>query len=98
MSQGNNESERVTLARLLVEWIKGQPFNNVLVIMLIVVIGWAVYDAQHNVIPAERLAIQQMVEKVEQTQAKEIDRICESFDKALDRATMRPVASRPPSE
>lgn len=93
MSTG--DSEKITLARMLMEWIKGQPFNNVLVILLIAVIAWAVYDAQHNVIPAERQAIQSMVEKVEQTQAKEIDRICESFDKALDRATMRPVASLP---
>ncbi len=95
MSQGSNESEKVTVARLLMEWIKGQPFNNVLVILLIGVIAWAVHDAQHNVIPAERQAIQQMVEKVEATQAKEIDRICESFDKALDRVTMRPVAAGP---
>lgn len=94
MSNGP-ESERITFARLLMEWIKGQPFNNVLVILLIAVIAWAVHDAQHNVIPAERQAIQQMVEKVEATQAKEIDRICESFDKALDRAAMRPVVSRP---
>ena len=93
MSTG--DSEKITLARMLMEWIKGQPFNNVLVILLIAVIAWAVYDAQHNVIPEERRAIQSMVEKVEQTQAKEIDRICESFDKALDRATMRPVASLP---
>lgn len=86
------ESAKTTIIKGVFTWLNGQPFNNVLIILLIAVITWAVYDAQHNVIPAERKAIEQMVERVEDRQSKQIDRICESFDKALDR-TSRPLAS-----
>ena len=82
----------MTVAKLIFTWLNGQPFNNVLIILLIAVITWAVYDAQHNVIPAERKAIEDMVERVEERQSEQIDRICQSFDKALDR-TSRPLVS-----
>jgi predicted negative regulator of RcsB-dependent stress response len=86
------ESDKTTIIKGVLTWLNGQPFNNVLILLLIAVIAWAVYDAQHNIIPAERKAIEDMVERVEERQSKEIDRICESFDKALDR-TARPLAA-----
>jgi Trk-type K+ transport system membrane component len=75
------------LLQVLLEWMKGQPFSNVmsfLQLSLLAGLGWA---AMAWMIPAERQAILDAIQKQEADQTRQIDRITESFEKALDRFT-----------
>jgi hypothetical protein len=81
---------------MLVKWFTGQPFLNVLVMMLIAVIGGGLYYFGERVIPGERAAIFEAVERIEAghqrqlerqeaEQTKQFQRASDSFDRALDR-------------
>lgn len=90
----NLEDTPVKLLQVMVDWFKGQPFSNVmsfLQLALLAGLGWA---AMAKMIPEERKAILDGLQKQEQQQTEQINRVAESFEKALDRIT--PVnGSRP---
>lgn len=82
------EKKTETMAHVLsvlAEWLKGQPFNNVMSIVLIAMIGGIGYHVVNDVIPQERMAIQGMAEQIEAQHTKQIERITASFDRTLDR-------------
>lgn len=88
----------VKLLQVLLEWFKGQPFSNVmsfLQLSLLAGLGWA---AMAWMIPSERQAILDAIQKQEADQTRQIDRITESFEKALDRFSLNrshsPVVSK----
>lgn len=74
-----------TAFKILADWLKGQPFNNVMAVLLLSSMTGLGYVAIFHVIPAERVAIQSMAEHMEQEQTRQIDRVCDSFEKGLDR-------------
>ncbi len=79
------DETKQTLIRGMLEWWKGQPFANSMAFLQLLAMGGAVYLAVYVLIPAERQAIQNMIEHVEDQQTKQIDRLSDSFDRALDR-------------
>jgi len=87
----------------LVTWFTGLPFLNVLVMMLIAVIGGGLYYFGERIIPGERAAIfeaverieaghQRQIERQEVEQTKQIDRIAQSYDRIVDRIMLGPRA------
>jgi hypothetical protein len=86
MSNGEGATDtKTTIIRGMLEWWKGQPFANSMAFLQLIAMGGAVYLAVYVLIPAERQAIQQMIEHVEDQQTQQIDRLSDSFDRALDR-------------
>lgn len=87
MSGGNEivADTKNTILRGILEWWKGQPFANSMAFLQLLAMCAAVYLAVYVLIPAERQAIQGMIEHVEQQQTQQIDRLSDSFDRALDR-------------
>lgn len=78
-----------TIPQIMAEWLKGQPFNNVMAVLLLGVIMSLGYIGIFYVVPAERIAIQSMADHMEQEQTKQIDRVCEAFENGLDRMQSR---------
>jgi len=81
------EETPVKLLQAILDWFKGQPFSNVmsfLQLALLAVLGWA---AMERMIPEERKAIMEGLQRQEQQQTEQIDRLAETFEKALDRIT-----------
>jgi hypothetical protein len=86
MSDGEGTPDtKTTILRGMLEWWKGQPFANSMAFLQLIAMGGAVYLAVYVLIPAERQAIQNMIEHVENQQTQQIDRLSDSFDRALDR-------------
>lgn len=71
--------------KLAMDWLKGQPFQNVMSVLLLAVVSALGYCAIYDLIPAERQAIQHMIESIEHQHTEQVNRISQSFDKALDR-------------
>lgn len=72
--------------KVLIEWFKGQPFSNVIGFLQLAMIAGGLWLGVNVIIPGERKAIIEGLEKQELEQTEQIKRISESFDKALDRA------------
>lgn len=88
MSSGNengSDTTKLTLLRGMLEWWKGQPFANSMSFLQLIAMVAAVYLTVYVLIPTERQAIQGMIEHVENQQTQQIDRLSDSFDRALDR-------------
>lgn len=83
-----------SIPRIVAEWLKGQPFNNVMAVLLLGAMTGLGYVAIFHVVPAERIAIQSMAEHMEQEQTKQIDRVCEAFEKGLDRMQSRALSGQ----
>lgn len=67
------------------EWSKGQPFANVMSLLQLAAIIGAAYFAMNVLIPAERKAILEGMERQETHHSEQLDRMATSFEKALDR-------------
>lgn len=80
-----DEDAKQTLLRAVLEWWKGQPFANSMAFLQLVIMGAALYLGVYVFLPGERQAIQGMIEHVEDQQTQQIDRLSDSFDRALDR-------------
>jgi hypothetical protein len=75
--------------KLLLHWFKGQPFSNVISFMQLALIAGGLYYGTTLLIPEERKAISELVLKQESEQTKQIERVVNSFEKALDRMSLR---------
>jgi tellurite resistance protein len=82
------------LVKAVLEFFKGQPFSNVVAFMQLGLLSAAIWVAMYQVVPSERAAILDGVKHQEEQQTQQVNRITESFEKALDRIDRRPFASR----
>jgi len=63
--------DRRTLVNKGTEWLLGQPFNNVLLILILFAIAWLGYYGLTTAIPAHLKAIQEGYERLEQSHREE---------------------------
>ena len=80
--------------KILIDWFKGQPFSNVMSFLQLAMIAGGLWIGVNVIIPGERKAILEGLEKQEASQTEQIKRISDSFDKALDRAYNRPLQAQ----
>lgn len=72
-------------AKSLTEWIKGQPFNNVLVIAQLCVMSYLGWYGMNVLIPSERTAISEFGKQIEEHHTKQVQNITATYEKMLDR-------------
>lgn len=77
----------VEATRGLLGWMKGQPFNNVMVAVLIGVIGWLGYYTLTFVIPEERKAIFENVKSIEANHTENVKTMSATYERMLDRVS-----------
>lgn len=80
-------AETAEATRGLLGWMKGQPFNNVMVAVLIGVIGWLGYYTLTFVIPEERKAIFENVKSIEANHTENVKTMSATYERMLDRVT-----------
>ena len=66
----------------LIDWVKGQPFNNVLIMALLLMIGWLGFYGITSAIPEHIKAIQTGYERIETSHEKQIETITKTFETA----------------
>lgn len=66
-------------------WLKDQPFPNVIALLNLALLGLVAFCALFYIVPSERVAIFENQKSVIEEHSKQIDRVCTSFEKALDR-------------
>ena len=71
--------------KTIVEYLKGQPFSNVVALIQTAIIAGGIWVAVNQLIPSERAAILEGILSQEKQQTTQVDRVCLSFEKALDR-------------
>ena len=79
------ESVQESAAKMGIDWLKGQPFQNVMSVLLLAAICLCGYAVIYDLIPSERQAIELLIDRQEDRHTKQIERIADSFDKVLDR-------------
>lgn len=80
-------AETAEATRGLLGWMKGQPFNNVMVAVLIGVIGWLGYYTLTFVIPEERKAIFENVKSLEANHTENVKTMSATYERFLDRVS-----------
>jgi len=75
----------VELLRSVLDFLKGQPFSNVVALLQLGLLSGAVWLALFQLVPAERAAILNGMQQQEAQQTKQIEQITKSFERALDR-------------
>lgn len=65
-------------------WAAGQPFNNLLLIAILVAIGWLGYYGLTSAIPQHLNAIQSGYEKIEQAHRDEREQTIKTYDRWFD--------------
>lgn len=71
----------------LLEWVKGQPFNNLMAVALLGVISWLGYYTLTAVIPEERKAIFEGIHRVEENHTSNVKTMSETYERMLDRVS-----------
>lgn len=74
----------------VVDWLKGQPFNNVLIAALLGMIGWLGWYGITVAIPDHIKTIQSGYERIESSHKSQLDTMQETFERTLDRVTENP--------
>lgn len=88
------------LVKVVIEYFKGQPFSNVIAFMQFIVISIAAYYGAMVLVPGERKAIDDMLQRTEVQHTKQIDtitaaaresmtQVVTTFEKTLDRYDRR---------
>lgn len=72
-----------------VEWIRGQTFNNILLLAILASIGVAQWYAMTTAIPSHLQTIQDGYERINSQHEAERTRTREVYDRWLDRAEQR---------
>ena len=78
--------------KTVLEFFKGQPFSNVVAFLQLGLLSAAIWIGMYELIPGERAAILDGVKHQEEQQTQQIDRVADSFEKALDRLDRRSLA------
>jgi hypothetical protein len=88
------------LVKVVIEYFKGQPFSNVIAFMQFIVISIAAYYGAMVLVPGERKAIDDMLQRTEAQHTKQIEsittaarenmtQVVTTFEKTLDRYDRR---------
>lgn len=87
MPDSNDTS--ATIKTGILDWVKGQPFNNVLIMALLCMIGWLGWYAITKAIPDHLTTIQTGYERIETRQTEQLKDQQQTFEKVLDRVFAR---------
>jgi len=82
----------IAALKTVLEFFKGQPFSNVVAFLQLGLLSAAIWVAMYQLIPGERAAILEGVKHQEDQQTQQIDRVADSFERALDRLDRRAMA------
>lgn len=85
--EGNAMSLESEATKGLLAWAKGQPFNNVLIVLQLTVIGFLGWYAITYVVPEERKAIIEYGTSLEAAQSKQVETITKTYERMLDRVS-----------
>lgn len=69
----------------LMGWAKGQPFNNVMCVLQLVLLGGLGWYALNVMVPEERKAILEGAQKIEDHHTQQVKSISDTYEKMLDR-------------
>lgn len=83
MSQISAE-DRKSLVNRSSEWLLGQPFNNVLLILILFAIAWLGYYGLTTAIPAHLKAIQEGYERLEDRHREERTNTLSAYKELLE--------------
>lgn len=71
----------------LLHWAKGQPFNNVVVVLQLLIMAAVAWYGITKLVPGERAAITAFGVSLEENHTKQVERITETYEKMLDRVS-----------
>lgn len=74
----------VGIVHEIIEYVKGQPFNNVLVMLVLFVNGYCGYYLINYGVPAHLKMIQEGYERINMQHSDELKRLEQSFDRAIE--------------
>jgi len=74
-------------------WLFGQPFNNVLLVVILAGGAWVTYYGMTRAIPDHLLTIQAGYEKIETRQTEQLKDQQATFEKVLDRVFEKRMAT-----
>ncbi len=87
--------DRKSLINRSSEWLFGQPFNNVLLILILFAIGWLGYYGLTTAIPAHLRAIQDGYERLEDSHREERSATLNTYKELLE-ISRRTVSAKNP--
>ena len=94
MSQPQIEKDKTVTAQIL-SWAAGQPFNNVLLLMILSTFSYGLWFGMQTAIPSHLKQIQDGYEKLVESHKDERERTIQTYDKWVDRMTKTTVESPP---
>ncbi len=74
-----------TIKQVAAQWVLGQPFTNVLLLMILGAIGWSGYYTLTVAVPSHLKMIQTGYEKMEDSHRIERENSVKSYDRWLER-------------
>ena len=86
-------SSKLGIVELIVRWVAGQSFNNVLLILILVSIGWLGWFGLTKAIPEHLRQIQTGYESLEKSHAKERSEAIRMYDKWFERMAPQQTAN-----
>ncbi len=78
-------TEEKTVTTRALDWVAGQPFNNVLLIAIFLSIGWIGHYSMTNAIPRHLEQIQKGYESLTESHRDERERTMQMYDRWMDR-------------
>lgn len=82
-----SEDEK-TIKSLVVNWIAGQPFSNVLLLAIFVSIGWIGHYSMTTAIPLHLQQIQKGYESLTESHREERERTLQLYDRWMNRSSV----------
>ncbi len=74
-----------TIKEIAAQWVLGQPFTNVLLLMILAAVGWGGYYALTVAVPAHLKLIQTGYEKMEDSHRGEREDRVKAYDRWMER-------------
>ena len=75
----------------IIEWAAGQPFNNVLLIVILTSIGWIGHYSMTIAIPSHLKQIQDGYQSLDATHHAERKQTLETYDRWIDRLAAKKI-------
>jgi len=92
MTGENTKDDRVKdIKTHIIEWAAGQPFNNVLLIVILTSIGWIGHYSMTIAIPSHLKQIQDGYQSLDVSHQKERQQTLETYDRWVDRLAAKKI-------